>query len=167
VILMQTLSPLVHADPWPPVGVSVTERSEFFIHDRGPKGSDGCVVPGKDGDLKSLLDALEREPSIVAGSCRTTVSTWTAPATSARRMGVSNAPFLPHGTPNATEHGAWWRLNLCLAAAALCCALTAPAAIVLLGHRPRVMPSHQAACIGPANPWTRPTPSLAAPGSPR
>lgn len=65
-ILTQTISSLVYADPWSPVGVSVTERSEFFIHGRGPKGSDGCIVPGKDSDLKALLDALKRETSVVA-----------------------------------------------------------------------------------------------------
>lgn len=63
--LMQTLSSLVHADPWSDVGVSVTRRSGFFIHGRGPRGSDGCIVPSKGSDLKMLLDALEQESSVV------------------------------------------------------------------------------------------------------
>ena len=65
-ILMQTLSSLLHADPWSDVGVSVTDRSGFYIHGRGPKGSDGCIVPSKGSDLKSLLDTLEDEGSVIA-----------------------------------------------------------------------------------------------------
>ncbi len=65
-ILMQTISSLVHADPWSGAGISVTDRSGFYIHGAGPKGSDGCIVPSKSGDLKALLDALESKDSPVA-----------------------------------------------------------------------------------------------------
>lgn len=65
-ILMQTLSSLLHADPWSDIGVSVTDRSGFYIHGSGPKGSDGCIVPSKSSDLKALLDALKAQDSVVA-----------------------------------------------------------------------------------------------------
>jgi hypothetical protein len=57
--LMQTLTSLLHADPWSEIGVSATDRAGFFIHGRGPKGSDGCIVPEKVSDLRDLLDAIE------------------------------------------------------------------------------------------------------------
>ena len=65
-ILMQTISSLLHADPWSDIGMSVTNRAGFYIHGKGPKGSDGCIVPSKNSDLKSILDALEDEDSVIA-----------------------------------------------------------------------------------------------------
>ncbi|HQI21436.1 MAG TPA: hypothetical protein PLW55_18925 [Leptospiraceae bacterium] len=64
--LMQTLTSLLHADPWSEIGISVTDRSGFFIHGSGPKGSDGCIVPAKASDLKDLLDAIESADSPIA-----------------------------------------------------------------------------------------------------
>ena len=57
--LMQTLTSLLHADPWSDTGVSVTNRSGFYIHGRGRRGSDGCIVPSIGTDLTLLLDAIE------------------------------------------------------------------------------------------------------------
>ncbi|MBS0509654.1 MAG: hypothetical protein JSR42_00520 [Proteobacteria bacterium] len=61
--LSQTLTSLLYSDPFSSIGLSVTERSGFFIHGRGPKGSDGCIVPDKATDLRALLDAIESSPS--------------------------------------------------------------------------------------------------------
>ncbi len=36
-------------------------RDGFFIHGRGPHGSDGCVVPLDHADFKNLMDALTTE----------------------------------------------------------------------------------------------------------
>ena len=35
-----------------------TERDNFYIHKRGPKGSDGCIVVHELSDLKYLLDQI-------------------------------------------------------------------------------------------------------------
>jgi hypothetical protein len=43
--LEQTLTSMIYANPSAPVGISVTKRDGFYIHGRGPKGSDGCIVP--------------------------------------------------------------------------------------------------------------------------
>jgi hypothetical protein len=55
--LEQTLSSLLHADPTKAIGVSVTGRDGFYIHGRGPKGSDGCIVPME--QFSELMTALE------------------------------------------------------------------------------------------------------------
>lgn len=57
--LTQTISSLVYADPFSDIGIAVTERDGFYIHGRGPKGSDGCIVPSKSGDLTKILDAIK------------------------------------------------------------------------------------------------------------
>ncbi|MBX7222648.1 MAG: DUF2778 domain-containing protein [Blastocatellia bacterium] len=36
-------------------------RSGFFIHGRGPKGSDGCIVPELSVDFHRLMKALTRD----------------------------------------------------------------------------------------------------------
>ena len=46
------------------------------------------------------------------------------------------------------------------------CALTAQRKVVFLGRLLRVIPCHQAAFIGPANPRTQPTPAALCIGSP-
>ena len=43
--LEQTITSLLYANPSAPGGVSMTQRDGFYIHGRGPKGSDGCIVP--------------------------------------------------------------------------------------------------------------------------
>jgi hypothetical protein len=43
---------LVHPK-WHPMG-----RAGFYIHGRGPHGSDGCIVPLDSSQLQSLLNAL-------------------------------------------------------------------------------------------------------------
>ena len=58
-IALRTLTSLLHADPWSDTGVSVTNRSGFYIHGRGRRGSDGCIVPAIGTDLTLLLDAIE------------------------------------------------------------------------------------------------------------
>lgn len=63
--LFQTLTSLLHADPFSAIGMSVTDRGGFFIHGRGPRGSDGCIVPDKATDLKDLLDAIQKQKSPV------------------------------------------------------------------------------------------------------
>ena len=56
--LEQTITSLMYANPSAALGVSVTERGGFYIHGRGPKGSDGCIVPMEDfGHLMDLLTA--------------------------------------------------------------------------------------------------------------
>lgn len=57
--LDQTILSLLQADFESPTGLSVTPRSGFYIHGRGPKGSDGCIVPAVKVDLKALLDAIQ------------------------------------------------------------------------------------------------------------
>lgn len=57
--LQQTLTSLLYSDPFTSEGVGVTKRNEFFIHHgRGPRGSDGCIVPTCDVALKELLQAI-------------------------------------------------------------------------------------------------------------
>lgn len=63
--LIQTLSSLLHADPWSDIGIAVTDRAGFYIHGSGPKGSDGCIVPAKASDLKDLLDAIKNTSEII------------------------------------------------------------------------------------------------------
>lgn len=56
--LEQTVTSLIYANPSSPTGVSVTARDALYIHNRGPKGSDGCIVPmEKFADLMALLTA--------------------------------------------------------------------------------------------------------------
>jgi hypothetical protein len=43
--LEQTVTSLLYEMPSSPTGISVTKRGGFYIHGRGPKGSDGCIVP--------------------------------------------------------------------------------------------------------------------------
>ena len=43
---------LVHPS-WKPMG-----RDGFFIHSRGPHGSDGCIVPLDAGKFRELMSAL-------------------------------------------------------------------------------------------------------------
>ena len=63
--LGQTLLSLLQTDYSSPIGLSVTDRSGFYIHGRGPKGSDGCIVPANKVDLKNLLDAIESASTTV------------------------------------------------------------------------------------------------------
>lgn len=56
--LEQTLSALLQPDPFAPCGMAVTDRTSFYIHGTGPKGSDGCIVPADRGQLKALLAAI-------------------------------------------------------------------------------------------------------------
>jgi hypothetical protein len=37
------------------------DRGGFFIHGRGPHGSDGCIVPLNSAELVDLLRALEKD----------------------------------------------------------------------------------------------------------
>jgi hypothetical protein len=61
VYLEQTISSLLHADPTKAIGISVTGRDGFYIHGRGPKGSDGCIVPMEQfGELMRALEAAAR-----------------------------------------------------------------------------------------------------------
>jgi hypothetical protein len=56
--LEQTLTSLLYEDRSALLGVSVTKRDGFYIHGRGPKGSDGCIVPMEMFDeLMTLLKA--------------------------------------------------------------------------------------------------------------
>ena len=56
--LEQTVTSLLYANPSSAIGLSVTNRDGFYIHGRGPKGSDGCVVPmEKFNQLMALLKA--------------------------------------------------------------------------------------------------------------
>jgi hypothetical protein len=57
--LTQTLSSLLQRDYESATGLRVTDRDGFFIHGRGPKGSDGCIVPSTKDELKALLDAIQ------------------------------------------------------------------------------------------------------------
>lgn len=56
--LTQTIVSLLQRDYASATGLRVTDRDGFFIHGRGPKGSDGCIVPSKAADLMSLLAAI-------------------------------------------------------------------------------------------------------------
>ena len=44
----------------PEQGTPMFNRDGFYIHGRGPHGSDGCVVPMKQDDFSTLLTLLER-----------------------------------------------------------------------------------------------------------
>ena len=56
--LIQTPSSLLYANYSSASGLSVTDRDGFYIHGRGPKGSDGCIVPmEKFTELMALLTA--------------------------------------------------------------------------------------------------------------
>jgi len=44
IFLEQTVASLLVADPSSPTGVRLHNREGFYIHARGPKGSDGCIV---------------------------------------------------------------------------------------------------------------------------
>jgi hypothetical protein len=56
--LQQTLTSMLYENPAAPTGVAVTKRDGFYIHGRGPKGSDGCIVPmEKFDELMTLLRA--------------------------------------------------------------------------------------------------------------
>jgi hypothetical protein len=56
--LEQTLTSLLYVKHSASAGVAATERGGFFIHARGPKGSDGCIVPMEKFDhLMTLLAA--------------------------------------------------------------------------------------------------------------
>lgn len=57
--LEPTLTALLRLNPFNSSGVSVTDRDRFYIHRRGPKGSDGCIVPRENHDLERLLGAIE------------------------------------------------------------------------------------------------------------
>jgi len=57
--LEQTVSSLLQLEPTSELGVVVTNRDGFFVHGRGPRGSDGCIVPFEQFD--ELLDALQAE----------------------------------------------------------------------------------------------------------
>ena len=41
-------------------GQSMYRRDGFFIHGRGPHGSDGCIVPLDAGQFTKLMEALEK-----------------------------------------------------------------------------------------------------------
>ena len=51
------LGPCAHLDPEP--GTRLCGRSGFFIHGRGPMGSDGCIVPLE--RFAELMEALQQE----------------------------------------------------------------------------------------------------------
>lgn len=40
-------------------------RGGFFIHGRGPKGSDGCIVPALSSDRVKLIAAIKNHPGTV------------------------------------------------------------------------------------------------------
>lgn len=54
--LEQTVSSILQFDATSSLGITVTDRDGFFIHGRGPSGSDGCIVPME--GFKQLLDAI-------------------------------------------------------------------------------------------------------------
>jgi hypothetical protein len=47
--------------PTTPRFSEVTGRSGFLIHGRGPKGSDGCIVPLLPSDFPKLMDGLKED----------------------------------------------------------------------------------------------------------
>ena len=56
--LEQTITSLLYANPSAALGISVTKRDRLYIHGRGPKGSDGCIVPMEEfSGLMTLLKA--------------------------------------------------------------------------------------------------------------
>jgi hypothetical protein len=57
--LEPTLTALLRLNPFDSLGVSVTDRDRFYIHRSGRLGSDGCIVPREDTDLKHLLRAIK------------------------------------------------------------------------------------------------------------
>ena len=54
--LEQTVTSLLYANLSAAAGVSATDRDGFYIHGRGRKGSDGCIVPME--DFAHLMDLL-------------------------------------------------------------------------------------------------------------
>lgn len=60
-----TLSAMIQHDAESPIGFSVTDRDGFMIHGRGPKGSDGCIVPASAPQLHALLAAIRGAASPV------------------------------------------------------------------------------------------------------
>jgi hypothetical protein len=64
--LEQTLTSIVHVDPFSGTGVKVSDRDQFYIHHTGPKGSDGCIVPASDSDYRTLIAAIKAVPKGVA-----------------------------------------------------------------------------------------------------
>ena len=55
--LHPTLGPSARLTP--SKGQTMFGRDGFFIHGRGPHGSDGCIVPSSPADLVRLLSILE------------------------------------------------------------------------------------------------------------
>jgi hypothetical protein len=55
--LEQTITSLLYANPSSALGIAVTKRDRLYIHGRGPKGSDGCIVPME--EFKPLMTLLK------------------------------------------------------------------------------------------------------------
>jgi|SRR5579862_913169 len=63
IFLEQTLTALLEVDA--SAHIRFYDRGGFYIHGRGPKGSDGCIVPGSEGDRHRLNQAVKHSTSAV------------------------------------------------------------------------------------------------------
>lgn len=62
IFLEQTLTSLLVLTPGSPLGVEVQQRDGFYVHGRGPKGSDGCIVPLVETERQRLNHAVAANP---------------------------------------------------------------------------------------------------------
>jgi hypothetical protein len=63
IFLEQTLTSIVVPDPGSSLGIRMHDRDGFYIHSRGPKGSDGCIVLSSEAERHRLNRAIKDHPA--------------------------------------------------------------------------------------------------------